>query len=259
MVTEPHAGNIDDTTEVTKKGGLAGRTVLIFAVVFVVVIVGSFLATFAVRGGFSGEATETASVQVEEFANLPSDPNTPATAPVTITGDPLPAYDLQAASDPAVGQTFPELSGINFSGKPVTIRNDGRPKVIVVLAHYSPVANQFVLDLDKWLEENSTPDGVDVYGVSTKANPEKANFPPGTWLRVNGWPFFSETLVDSDGNEIFDAVGGPGVPFFIVVDANGKVVGRTVGNLTGAGFDQLLEAARTGSLDVNGIDRTAAN
>jgi hypothetical protein len=249
-VVEPSEEPVAD--EVTA-GATGGGGVFILLGVVLAVSVLSFLIAFTLRGGFA-EKPEVPSVQTEEFASLPEDPNAPTTAPVVINGAALPEYDLQAAVDPAVGLPAPEVTGVTFLNTTTSIKNDGRAKVIVMLSHYSPVAGKFIIDADAWLQENPLPDDVDVYGVSTKANPEKPNFPPATWLRVTGWPFLTSTIVDSDNNEVNGVFGGPGVPFFIVVDAAGNVVTRQVGNVSAAGFGQLITAAQTGSF-TGDIDR----
>ena len=57
--------------------------------------------------------------------------------PVTVSGSPLPVL-LEGGQDPAVinGMMMPELSGASFDGTPISITNDGRPKVILFLAHW---------------------------------------------------------------------------------------------------------------------------
>ena len=55
--------------------------------------------------------------------------------PVAITGTPLPQFP-DVGADPAVGMTMPELAGASFDGTPVTITNDGRPKVLLFLTHW---------------------------------------------------------------------------------------------------------------------------
>jgi hypothetical protein len=57
------------------------------------------------------------------------------TRPVTVTGTALPLFPEEGA-DPAVGMAMPELEGASFDGTPVTIGNDGRPKVLLILAHW---------------------------------------------------------------------------------------------------------------------------
>ena len=55
--------------------------------------------------------------------------------PVTVTGNPLPRLP-DAGEDPAVGMEMPEMEGASFDGTPVSITDDGRPKVLLILAHW---------------------------------------------------------------------------------------------------------------------------
>ena len=59
------------------------------------------------------------------------------TRPVTVSGSPLPVL-LDGGQDPAVinAMTMPELVGASFDGTPISITNDGRPKVILFLTHW---------------------------------------------------------------------------------------------------------------------------
>lgn len=64
-------------------------------------------------------------------------PSIEQTRPVTVSGATLPVL-LEGGQDPAVinGMMMPELSGASFDGTPISITNDGRPKVILFLAHW---------------------------------------------------------------------------------------------------------------------------
>jgi hypothetical protein len=64
------------------------------------------------------------------------DPTAQEFADVSVTGTDLPLTPLQGATDLALGMTMPEIQGKDFSGNPVSITNDGRPKAIVLLAHW---------------------------------------------------------------------------------------------------------------------------
>ena len=55
----------------------------------------------------------------------------------TISGDPLPQFE-NPNSDPAVGLAAPEVSGTDFTGRATAIKADGRPKVVIFLAHWCP-------------------------------------------------------------------------------------------------------------------------
>jgi hypothetical protein len=56
-------------------------------------------------------------------------------ADVSVSGGALPPFS-QDTTDAAVGLAMPEVTGESFDGTPVSITNDGRPKVIFFLAHW---------------------------------------------------------------------------------------------------------------------------
>ena len=59
----------------------------------------------------------------------------PLDATVTVSGDSLPGFEGDPTSDAAIGRTAPSLTGQDFDGDQIAIANDGRPKVILFLAH----------------------------------------------------------------------------------------------------------------------------
>ena len=162
------------------------------------------------------------------------------TRPVTITGTPLEKLP-QSGADPAVGKEIPEARGQSFSGAPVDIRNDGRPKLILFVAHWCPHCQREVPLLSKYLKSNPLPKGVDLYTVSTSVTPPRGNYPPSAWLAKEGWT--APTLADSDDSKAADAFGLPGFPYFVAVDGSGKVVARTSGEITTGEFADLAAKA----------------
>ena len=56
-------------------------------------------------------------------------------ADVSVSGGSLPDYSQESA-DLAIGMQMPEVTGQSFDGTPVSITNDGRAKVIVLLTHW---------------------------------------------------------------------------------------------------------------------------
>lgn len=57
-------------------------------------------------------------------------------ADVTVTGTFLPSTPDEGATDTAIGMALPEIQGEDFQGNTVSITNDGRPKAIILLAHW---------------------------------------------------------------------------------------------------------------------------
>ena len=145
----------------------------------------------------------------------------------TISGDPLPPFE-GAVGDTAVGVVVPTVRGSDFSGKPVSIELDGRPKAILFLAHWCPHCQAAVPLMQTWVSAGGLPEGVDLVSVATGIDPSRPNYPPDAWLQREGWTV--PVLVDPS-NTVAGAYGLPGYPFWVFVDADGKVVGRAVGEI----------------------------
>ncbi len=165
------------------------------------------------------------------------------TRPVTISGTPLPELP-QGGADPAIGQAIPEATGQSFDGSPVAIRNDGRAKLIVFVAHWCPHCQKEIPLLADWLKSNALPSGVDLYTVSTGVTSKRPNYPPSSWLEEEGWK--AKTLADSEDGKAAEAYGLSAFPYFVAVDGAGKVVARTTGEITTDDFAALAAKARGG-------------
>ena len=160
------------------------------------------------------------------------------TRPVTINGTALPKL-AQSGADPAVGKTIPEATGGSFDGSPVAIRNDGRPKLIVFVAHWCPHCRKEVPLLAAYLKSHPLPAGVDLYTVSTDVVSNRPNYPPSAWLAKEHWTV--KTLADSDKGQAADAFGLTAFPYFVAADAQGNVVARTSGEITTDQFAALAQ------------------
>jgi hypothetical protein len=97
----------------TAKGSGRRNGAIIAGSVAAVALIAFILASVSDGGGSSGE-----------------------TAEVSISGTVLPDLLQQQGLDPAVGMAMPELRGVAFDGTAVTITNDGRPKILLFLAHW---------------------------------------------------------------------------------------------------------------------------
>lgn len=174
---------------------------------------------------------------------------------VTASGSALPPFTGQAPDD-AVGRQAPVVRGTNFASEPVVIGEPGTPQVLVFLAHWCPVCQREVPELAAWAEAGGDTQGVEVVGVATAIDRTRGNWPPGAWLRNDGWPY--ATLVDDGNNRAGEAYGLSSFPYFVVLDSQGKVVERAAGEIGQAGFSALVSAARTGtaSTPVTGGDST---
>jgi thiol-disulfide isomerase/thioredoxin len=170
------------------------------------------------------------------------DTNVAQARPVEVAGTPL--APLGDGDDPAVGTPAPTLTGEGFDGEPVEIADDGRPKVVVFLAHWCPHCQREVPVLVDWVESGAKPDDVDLYGVATSTSPDRPNYPPSAWLEREGWT--QPTLVDSEDSTAAAAYGLSAFPFFTAIDSDGNVAGRVTGELTPEELEALFDLARSG-------------
>jgi cytochrome c biogenesis protein CcmG, thiol:disulfide interchange protein DsbE len=162
------------------------------------------------------------------------------TRPVTVTGTPLASLP-SSGDDPAVGKQIPEVKGQSFDGTPVDIGNDGRPKLVLFVAHWCPHCQREVPLLSGYLKSHPLPAGVDLYTVATATSSARPNYPPSAWLSKVGWK--APTMADSDDGKAANGFGLSAFPYFVAVDGSGKVVARTTGEITTDDFAAL--AART--------------
>jgi peroxiredoxin len=159
-------------------------------------------------------------------------------------GEPLPLFDPGAA-DMARGRLAPEVTGTALTGEEITVGAPGEAQVIVFLAHWCPHCQAEVPRIVEHLAANPLPDDVQVYGVATSTAENRPNYPPSEWLEREEWAF---PTLDDATNAVQAQYGLSAFPYFAAVDAEGVVVARGSGELTVDQFDQLVEAARTGSL-----------
>lgn len=157
----------------------------------------------------------------------------------TVSGDALPLFGGDTASDPAVGMIAPEVTGTDFDGSAVRITHDGVPKAIAVLAHWCPNCQAEVPAVQAWIEAGGLPNGVAIYTVSTSVGSTRANYPPSDWFAREGWT--PPVVRDDAAQSVGTAFGVSGYPFWLFVEGDGTVVARTAGSIDIPVVQGLLE------------------
>lgn len=162
--------------------------------------------------------------------------------PVEVFGDALESRGEQA-SDPAAGLAAPTLEGRDFRGRAVTVDpgSDGRPVMLVFLAHWCPHCNREVPQLLEWRARGLVPETLRVVAVPTASRNDQPNWPPSDWLEEFGWPW--EVLADSEAQEAAVAYGVDGFPFVALVDGTGNVKTRWSGERGVEGIAALVDDA----------------
>ena len=166
----------------------------------------------------SGSESNTSSGNISEFSDI------------TVTGDALPGFD-SASTDASIGMTAPIVSGKGFTGTEITTDGAGTPTLLVFLAHWCQYCQREVPLLVQWEKDGLTPTGVDVIAVATGTDPANPNFPPSEWLAREEFPALWPVIADSADKKAANAFGLSGYPFFVLVDAQGKVFTRLSGEI----------------------------
>lgn len=165
----------------------------------------------------------------------------------TLTGDNLPMVENpNLTGDPAIGLTAPTVVGGDWEGNEVTIGPDGRPKIIVFLAHWCPHCQAEVPVIQNWLADGGLPEGVDLYAATVSTNARLSNFPPQAWLERENWEV--PTVMDNASNAIALGFGMRGTPYYVVLDGDNVSLRRASGEIGVAGLNALAAIA-AGSIE----------
>lgn len=149
------------------------------------------------------------------------------TAPVTIRGQALPAFQ-DRAPDPAAGLPIPSVVGTDFSGGEVRIDPE-RSSIIVFVAHWCGHCQKEVPRIQAWIDENGFPDDPVIVSVSTGVDPQAGNYPPSEWLERERWSV--PVIRDDAASSIGKAFGVTSYPAFVVVGAGAGVFTRVSGEI----------------------------
>ena len=166
----------------------------------------------------SGSESNTSSGNISEFSDI------------TVTGDALSGFD-SASTDASIGMTAPIVSGKGFTGTEITTDGAGTPTLLVFLAHWCQFCQREVPQLVEWEKDGKTPTGIDVIAIATGTDPANPNFPPSEWLAREEFPALWPVIADSADKKAANAFGLSGYPYFVLVDAQGKVFKRLSGEI----------------------------
>ncbi|MEA1903076.1 MAG: TlpA disulfide reductase family protein [Actinomycetota bacterium] len=159
---------------------------------------------------------------------------------VTVVGAALPVF-VSGSLDTAIQTTAPTITGTDWNDVSTTITADGRPKIILFLAHWCPHCQDEVPEVNQWLEEGHLPDTVDMYSITVMTDFSKSNWPPQDWLIAEDWQL--PVIMDDAMSSAAFAFGVQSVPAYVVLDGNNAVLVRVSGGVGVEGLDTLVRIA----------------
>ncbi|MBM32341.1 MAG: hypothetical protein CL764_05730 [Chloroflexi bacterium] len=138
----------------------------------------------------------------------------------------------------AANTIIPDIEGVSISGEPFKIKNDGRKKIILFLAHWCPHCQVEVEIFTSWAETRGLPKDFDIYTIATANNSSQENYPPQTWLNEANWQF--PTIIDTDSDNIAKIFGVTSFPYWVLVDSDNKILTRLSGTFKEEDIDVII-------------------
>ena len=210
------------------------------------IAIAAMLALAACGGSEADDSATDAATESEGSAESESaPPAAPAvleTSPsLDVVGDVLVPLD-DPNNDPAVGVVAPIITGQSFDGTDITIggETDG-PTMLVFLAHWCPHCNDEIPELVELRDAGTLPENLNIIGISTAVVDDRENYPPSEWIVDSDWTW--PVLADTEDAEAFQAYGGTGFPYTVMLFPDGSVNARKSGNESAERILEWIESA----------------
>ena len=147
---------------------------------------------------------------------------------ISVVGDSLPQYAGENDDNVALGLAAPTFSAPDQNSEIFQLEKNGNSKALLFLAHWCPHCQREVPVVQRFIDSNGVPPGIDVIAVATSIDRGRDNYPPQEWLEREGW---SETQIYDLDREIGEAYGLNAFPYWGFLDKDLNVLARRTGNL----------------------------
>ena len=147
---------------------------------------------------------------------------------ISVVGDFLPQYAGENDDNVALGLAAPTFSAPDQNSEIFQLEKNGNSKALLFLAHWCPHCQREVPVVQRFIDSNGVPPGIDVIAVATSIDRGRDNYPPQEWLQREGW---SETQIYDLDREIGEAYGLNAFPYWVFLDKDLNVLARRTGNL----------------------------
>ena len=147
---------------------------------------------------------------------------------ISVVGDFLPQYAGENDDNVALGLAAPTFSAPDQNSEIFQLEKNGNSKALLFLAHWCPHCQREVPVVQRFIDSNGVPPGIDVIAVATSIDRGRDNYPPQEWLEREGW---SESQIYDLDREIGEAYGLNAFPYWVFLDKDLNVIARRTGNL----------------------------
>ena len=154
---------------------------------------------------------------------------------VVVNGDSIIPYS--EGPDDSIGLPAPSFSGPGADSEIITVKNDGKAKAIIFLAHWCPHCQREVPVVQEYIDIFGLPEGVDLIAIATSIDKGRENYPPTEWLEREGW---SSPVIYDLNKDIASAYGLTAFPYWVFIDKDFNILARRTGNIPQDLVGQLL-------------------
>ena len=147
---------------------------------------------------------------------------------INVVGDSLPQYAGENDDNVALGLAAPTFSAPDQNSEIFQLEKNGNSKALLFLAHWCPHCQREVPVVQRFIDSNGVPPGIDVIAVATSIDRGRDNYPPQEWLEREGW---SEIQIYDLDREIGEAYGLNAFPYWVFLEKDLNVLARRTGNL----------------------------
>ena len=147
---------------------------------------------------------------------------------INVDGESLPQYAGENDDNVALGLAAPTFSAPDQNSEIFQLEKNGNSKALLFLAHWCPHCQREVPIVQRFIDSNGVPPGIDVIAVATSIDRGRDNYPPQEWLEREGW---SESQIYDLDREIGEAYGLNAFPYWVFLDKDLNVLARRTGNL----------------------------
>ena len=147
---------------------------------------------------------------------------------ISVVGDSLPQYAAENDDNVALGLAATTFSAPDHNSEIFQLEKNGNSKALLFLAHWCPHCQREVPVVQRFIDSNGVPPGIDVIAVATSIDRGRDNYPPQEWLEREGW---SEIQIYDLDREIGEAYGLNAFPYWVFLDKDLNVIARRTGNL----------------------------
>jgi thiol-disulfide isomerase/thioredoxin len=148
----------------------------------------------------------------------------------SISGEKILIVDPQTKQDTFRGMNSPVIEYKIPEENIYVTYPENTPTIFLFVAHWCPFCQEELPEVVNWIENNDVlAKGVNVVLIVTDINPNKANYPPDSWLYNERWKY--PVIYDDDQSTLAEYFGVSYFPSWVFTETNGEIAFTHAGKI----------------------------